>query len=131
MKTATKMEITPMLAVRDCAAAIDFYTKAFGANEYGKRYEWEGKIGHAEMRIGDAVIMLADEFPEHNASPQTLGGSPVMLHLTVDDTDAWLEDAVAAGAEVVRHPSNEEYGRVCKIRDPFGHVWMFNGPTKA
>ena len=119
-----------MLGVHDCAAAIDFYKKAFGATVFGEPYPWEGKIGHAEMKIGEAVIMLADEFPAHNASPKTLGGSPVILHLTVDNTDEWMRRSLDAGAEKLTEPTDQEYGRVGKIRDPFGHVWMFNGPLK-
>ena len=118
-----------MLAFDDCERAIEFYKKAFGAQEVGQRHPWEGKIGHAEMSIGGANIMLADEFPVYNASPKTLGGTPVILNLTVDDTDAWVERAVAAGAELLRGPKDEEYGRVCTIRDPFGYKWMLIRPS--
>ncbi len=124
-------ELTPMLAFHDCAGAIEFYKNAFGAEEVGERYPWEGKIGHAEMRISGALIMMADEFPAHNASPKNLGGAAVILHLTVDDVDAWLARAVDAGAEVVKEPSDQPYGRTCRIRDPYGYVWLLNGPTKG
>ena len=119
-----------MIGVHDAEGAIEFYKKALGAEESGERYSWEGKIGHAELKIGDALLMLADEFPEHNKSPMTLGGTPVILHLTVDDTDAWVKRAVAAGAEALTEVSDQDYGRVGKIRDPFGHIWMLNGPRK-
>ncbi|MBC8064985.1 MAG: VOC family protein [Chlorobia bacterium] len=117
-----------MLGVHDCNAAIEFYKRAFSAEEVGERHAWEGKIGHAELNIQGALIMLADEFPTHNSSPKTLGGTPVILHLEVDDADRWLKSAVDAGAEVLAEAKDQPYGRTCKIKDPFGHVWMFNGP---
>ena len=115
-----------MIAVHDCAGAIEFYKKAFGAVEEGERYPWEGKIGHAEIRVGDARIMMADEFEEHNRSPRQLGGTPVMLSLDVDNCDAWTERAVSAGAEIIKAPTTEPYGRLSKIRDPYGHVWFLH-----
>ena len=120
-----------MLAVHDCEAAIEFYKRAFGAVEVGERYPWEGKIGHAEVMISDGLVMLADEFPAHNKSPRTLGGTPVMLHLQVDDVDATAAQAVENGAEQLTEPCDQPYGRVCRIRDPFGHIWMLNGPVKG
>ena len=120
--------LTPMLAVRDAAAAIDFYKTALGAKEVGDRHVWEGKIGHAELQIGGARVMLADEFDGHNHSPAQLGGTAVILHLLVADCDRSTAAAAAAGAEVIREPQDAPYGRVCKLRDPFGHVWMLNGP---
>lgn len=119
-----------MLGVHDAEAALDFYARAFGAVEVGDRYPYEGKIGHAEMRIGEVLIMLADEFPDHNSSPKTLGGTPVILHLDVGDTDAAVNRACEAGATRHYEPMDQPYGRVCKITDPFGHVWMLNGPTQ-
>jgi PhnB protein len=117
-----------MLAVRAGADAIRFYIEAFEAQEVGERYPWQGKIGHTEMKIGDARIMLADEFPEHNVSPKTLGGSPVILHLRVHDVDRVTARCVAAGASLERAPEDQPYGRMSRIRDPFGHIWMLNGP---
>ena len=117
-----------MLAVHDAAGAIDYYKLAFGAEEVGDRHEYEGKIGHAEMKIGGALVMLSDEYPAHNASPKSLGGTPVILHLAVNDVDAVTAQAVTAGGEVVREASDQPYGRVSKVRDPYGHVWMLNGP---
>jgi PhnB protein len=131
MATTVRHSLTPYLAVHDAEAAIDFYKRALGAVEEGERYPWEGKIGHAELHVAGAVIYLADEFPEYNASPRTLGGSPVALNLSVDDVDKWTEQAVAEGAELVSPPRDNPYGRVSKITDPFGHVWMFHGPNKG
>lgn len=120
-----------MLAVNDCEGAIEFYKKAFNATEVGERYPYEGKIGHAELNIAGALVMLADEFPEYNTTPMRLGGTPVILNLTVGDTDAWVERAKAAGATVAREPQDEPYGRVATLKDPFGHAWMLNGPSKS
>src|SRR5688500_20392064 len=93
--------ITPYLSVSGCEAAIDFYKKAFGAQEHMRMPGPDGKgIGHAELQIGDSRVMLADEFPDLNfRAPSTLGGSPVMLHLYVDDCAAWFDRAVEAGAK--------------------------------
>lgn len=116
--------ISPMLGVHDAEAAIQFYGDAFGAIEVGERHAWEVKIGHAELQIGTAKIMLADEIPAYNKSPRTLGGTPVILHLEVDDVDALTVRAVEAGAELLKAPTSESYGRTSKLCDPFGHVWM-------
>ena len=126
-----RQQLTPMLALHDCAGAIEFYKKAFGAVEVGERYPWNGKIGHAEIKIGNALIMLADEAPGHNQSPSQLGGTAVTLALEVEDVDSLTDRAVAAGAELIRAPEDQPYGRVCKFRDPYGHVWMLNGPVKG
>src|SRR5437762_3062554 len=94
---------TPYLIVRDAASAIEFYKKAFGATELMRMAAPGGKLGHAEVRIGDSAIMLADEFPEMGVrSPQALGGSPVSILLYVEDVDARFNLAVAAGAKVLR-----------------------------
>src|SRR5689334_9150176 len=128
METATRQQLTPMLGVHDAAGAIDFYTRAFGAVENGERHEDEGKIGHAQLRIGDAIVMLADEYPGHSSTPTTLGGTPVILHLDVEDVDKVTSQAVHAGADLIRAPEDFLYGRISKVRDPYGHVWMLNGP---
>lgn len=128
---ANDQSITPGLAVHDAATAISFYEAAFGAEEVGERLEWEGKIGHAAMRVGSSTFHLADEFPPYNVTPNRLGGSPVRLTLAVDDVDAALFRAKEAGAEVVREPSDQPYGRVCTLRDPFGHVWMLHGSVPS
>jgi PhnB protein len=93
----------PYLSVKNAASAIEFYKKAFGAREVMRMPQADGKIGHAELRIGDAPIMLADEFPEMNfLSPQSIGGTPVNILIYVTDVDQLVEQAVAAGAKLVR-----------------------------
>ena len=117
--------ITPYICVNDAANAIEFYKKAFGATELMRLDHPSGKIGHAEIKIGDSHLMLADEFPEMNfRSPQTLGGAPVSLYLYVEDVDAVADQAVAAGAKVVREVKDQFYGdRSGTLEDPYGHVW--------
>ncbi|MGH9836483.1 MAG: VOC family protein [Blastocatellia bacterium] len=117
--------VTPYLCVKDAASAIEFYKHAFGATERMRMADPGGRVGHAEIKIGDALIMLADEFPEMGfLSPQSTGGSPVMLHLYVEDVDAFFNQAVAAGAKAQRLVEDQFYGdRAGKLADPFGHVW--------
>ena len=116
---------TPYLCVNGAENAIDFYKRAFGATEMMRIAAPGGKIGHAEIKIGDAPIMLADEFPDWGfRSPQALGGSPVTIHLYVEDVDTTFSQAVEAGAKVVRPVEDQFYGdRAGKLEDPFGHVW--------
>jgi PhnB protein len=116
---------TPYLIVDNAAAAIEFYKTAFGAKELMRMPKPNGKIGHAEIKIGDSPIMLADETPEVGArSPRTIGGSPVSILLYVDDVDTTFGKAVKAGAKVQRPLANQFYGdRTGDIQDPFGHVW--------
>ena len=116
---------TPYLIIKDAAKAIEFYKKAFGAKEMMRMSQPDGRIGHAEIKIGDSPIMLADEFPEMGArSPQSLGGSPVSILLYVEDVNACAEQAVAAGAKVVRPVKDQFYGdRSGSFEDPFGHQW--------
>ena len=118
-------QVTPYLCVEGASAAIDFYGEVFGATERMRMPEADGKIGHAELRVGDAPFMLADEFPEVNfRSPQTLGGTPVNILIYVDDVDALAKRAEAAGAKVLRPPADQFYGdRAGTLEDPFGHVW--------
>lgn len=115
----------PYITVNDGAAAIDFYHRAFGAEEVMRMAEPGGRVGHAELRLGNAVLMLADEFPEYGSvSPKTLGGTPAMLHLYVDDVDAVVARAVEAGAELTEPVADQFYGdRGGKLVDPFGHKW--------
>ena len=117
--------LTPYLIVGDGAAAIAFYEKAFGAAERLRLTTPDGKIGHAELEIGDSLIMLADEYPAHGArGPRAFGGSPVGLHHYVADVDAVVARAVAAGAKLVHPVENKFYGdRMGTIEDPFGHKW--------
>jgi PhnB protein len=114
----------PYLSVGNANDAITFYKKAFGANE-ALCIAHEGKVGHAELEIGEARIMLCDEFPDHDAlSPQTIGGTPVMIHLYVEDVDAFTSRAVDAGLKVLRPVMDQFYGdRGGKFEDPFGHRW--------
>ena len=116
---------TPYLIVRDAASAIEFYKKAFGATELFRMDAPGGKIGHAEIKIGNSPIMLADEVPEIGArGPQSYGGSPVTILLYVEDVDAVFNQAVAAGAKVQRAVADQFYGdRSGGVTDPFGHVW--------
>jgi PhnB protein len=116
---------TPYLIVKGAAQALEFYKKAFGAKEIMRMAQPDGRIGHAEIKIGDSPIMLADEFPEMGArSPQSFGGSPVSIHLYVGDVDAMFADSVAAGATVQRPVADQFYGdRTGGVVDPFGHVW--------
>jgi PhnB protein len=118
---------TPYLCVKHAADAIAFYAKAFGAVETMRLAEPSGRIGHAEVRIGAAPIMLSDEYPEEGVrSPASLGGSAVAIHLYVDDVDALAERAVAAGATLLRPVADQFYGdRSAVLRDPFGHRWFF------
>ena len=119
--------ITPHLVVSGAARAIDFYRQAFGAVETFRLDDPSapGKIGHAELRIGASLVMLADEYPDFGAlSPDTVGGSPVTLHLSCADVDAAVKVAVAAGAMLLRAPKDQSFGdRSAMILDPFGHRW--------
>jgi PhnB protein len=117
--------VTPYLIVNDAVGALDFYKQAFGATELFRMQKPDGKIGHAEIKIGDSPIMLADEHPEAGAkSPQSLGGAAVSILLYVEDADAVTEQAVAAGAKVLRPLQNQFYGdRSATLSDPFGHTW--------
>lgn len=118
--------VTPYLAVKDAAAALEFYKRAFGARETIRLTGPGNRIGHAEIEIAGAPIMLSDEFPDYGSlSPQTIGGSPVKIHLYVDDVDALARQAVAAGATVVRPVEDQFYGdRSGHLADPFGYTWI-------
>jgi PhnB protein len=117
--------VTPYLIVKDAARALEFYKHAFGATEVMRMADPKGRVGHAEIRIGDSPIMLADEFPEIGArSPQTIGGSPVSILLYVEDVDALFRQALAAGGKEQRPIKDQFYGdRSGTLVDPFGHVW--------
>ena len=117
--------VAPYLIIDGAAKALDFYKKAFGATERMRMPSPGGKVGHAEIQLGDCVIMLADEHPEIGArGPRAFGGSPVSLHVYVPDVDAVVKAAVAAGAKVTRPVENQFYGdRLGTIEDPFGHQW--------
>jgi PhnB protein len=116
---------TPYLCCRDAARALEFYGRAFGAVETMRLAEPSGRIGHAEMKIGEAVVMLSDEHPEMNIrSPQTLGGTPIAIHLYVEDVDGFCRRAVEAGATLSHPVADQFYGdRSGQLHDPFGHRW--------
>jgi len=117
--------VTPYLIVDGATAAIEFYKKTFGAKEVMRMPAPGGRIGHAEVTIGDSHVMLADENPDMNArSPKSVGGSPISLLLYVDDVDKTVERAIAAGAKLKRPVADQFYGdRTGGIEDPFGHQW--------
>jgi len=119
-------EVFPYLRVKGAPAAADFYVNVFGATERFRLTEPSGRIGHIEFDLGNTVLMLSDEYPEIDClGPQAPGSTGMLIHLHVDNADEMADRAVAAGAEMVREPSDAFYGeRSCVIRDPFGHEWM-------
>ena len=125
--------LTLNLSVRNAAAAIEFYKNAFGAKELYRLDQPDGRIGHAEIQIGEVQIMLADEFPEYGfLSPQSIGGTPINIHLYVDNVDAVLEQAVSAGAQLLSAAQDQFYGeRSGQITDPFGYRWVLCTPIEA
>lgn len=114
------------LIVKNAAAALGFYQKAFGAVPLYQLNMPDGKIAHAEFQIGDSIFMIADEYPQWaSTSPQTLGGTSVKLHLYVENVDTTYADAINAGAKVVTFPKNQFWGdRMGVLSDPFGHHWI-------
>lgn len=120
--------VTAHLYVKGAAAAIEFYKRALGATEVARLRVPDGRIGHAEIQIGNSRIMLSDEFPDYGGrSPESIGGSPVIMHLFVDDVDALAAQAVAAGAKVLMPVEDRFYGdRSGRFADPFGHVWIIS-----
>jgi PhnB protein len=117
--------VTPYLIVKGAAAAIDFYKNAFGATEIMRMPMPDGRVGHAELRIGDSVLMLADEFPEAEAmSPSTLGGTTVGLMIYVDDADIIFNKTISMGGKVKKPMADQFYGdRNGTLEDPWGHKW--------
>jgi uncharacterized glyoxalase superfamily protein PhnB len=118
-------ELFAYISVSNAGAAIDFYQRAFGATEKFRLTEPSGRIGHAELDFGGTTLMLADEFPEYGLRGPQLGqGTPVTIHIHVDNADAVIDQAVRAGATLETAPSDAFYGeRSGAIRDPFGHRW--------
>jgi len=119
--------LAPYLIVKGAAEALEFYKKAFAATELQRLNTPDGKIAHAEFKIGDSILMIADENPQcgDDASPVTLGGSPVKLHLYVADVDTTFADALKAGAKETMPPTNQFWGdRMGSVTDPFGHLWL-------
>ena len=119
-------EVFAYLRVRDSAAAIRFYEQAFGAVERFRLVEPSGRIGHAELQLGPAVLMLSDAYPEYGLNAPVEGQDPASsVHLHVADADALAAKAIAAGAAMLMPPTEQFYGeRSCRIRDPFGHIWL-------
>lgn len=117
--------VTPYLIVHQAAEAIDFYKRAFGASELMRLVAPNGAVGHAEVKIGDSPIMLADESPDESfRGPHSLGGSAVSILLYVEDVDTLFDRAIAAGAKALRPVTDQFYGdRAGTLKDPFGHVW--------
>jgi PhnB protein len=119
--------ITPYLVIKGAAQAIEYYTNVFGATEVFRMDGPDGKVGHAELKIGDSRIMLADENPsmgQGHSSASTIGTSPVSLYLYIPDVDSVVERAVAAGAKILKPVQDQFYGdRSGFIQDPFGHLW--------
>jgi PhnB protein len=117
--------VTPYLVIKGAAAAIDFYKKAFGAVEVMRMPQPDGRVGHAELKFGDSIVMLADEFPEMSVvGPKTLGNTSVALLLYVDDVDKAVERAVSLGATIKKPVADQFYGdRSGTLEDPFGHKW--------
>jgi PhnB protein len=124
--------LTPFLTVRDAMRAIEFYKKAFGAEERGIAKGPDGKVMHAELKIGDSIIMLSDEFPDYGAlSPLSNGGAGMGLHIYVEHVDEAFDRAVKAGAQVEMPVSDQFWGdRYGKLKDPFGHKWSIATHTK-
>ncbi len=122
----TVHDVFPYLRVKRAAEAIEYYKKAFGASELFRLTEPSGRIGHAELKIGNTTLMLSDEYPEYDiAGPETLGGTTFSIHLHVDNADEWIARAVEAGGTVVRPAADAFYGeRSGAVRDPYGHEWL-------
>ena len=117
--------LQPYLIIKNCSAALDFYKKAYGATERMRMPRPDRRIGHAEIRIGDTTVMMAEEHPEIGAfSPEHYGGSPISLHLYASDCDRTYQQALAAGAQSVREPVHQPHGdRQAGVLDPFGCKW--------
>lgn len=123
--------LIPMLAVRNASDAIEWYKKVFQATETSRLTDTDGTIAHAELRIGDSVIMLAEEHPDYNKSPQTLGGTSVILNLYVADVDNLEKLALKADAKSIFPVADQFYGdRAGRIQDPFGHMWIISKHIK-
>lgn len=129
MSEQTIHDVYAYLRLHDTKSAIDFYSRAFGAKELFRLVEPSGRVGHAEVKIGTVTIMLSDEYPEYDIKgPRSLGGTSVSIHIHASDVDRLFEQAVAAGATVVRPLQNQFYGeRSGTVRDPFGHEWLLGG----
>ena len=125
--------VSAYFIVKDAGSALDFYARAFGAEELNRLTDPSGRIGHAEIRIGSTVMMLADEHPDFGAlSPATIGGSPVTFHVEVEDADVAVERALAAGAALLRPLQDQFHGaRSGMVADPFGYKWFLSHQIEA
>lgn len=125
--------VQPYVMLKNCAEAIPFYSRAFGAKEKFRMTKPEGGIGHAEIEIGDSVIMMADEAPTMDAySVEHFGGSPISLLIYTEDCDAMYARALAAGATGLREPADQPYGdRMSGVKDPFGYKWWIATSIKG
>jgi PhnB protein len=135
MAIAVEPALSPHLVVDNAAAAIDFYVKAFGAEELGRVPRPDGKLIHAALRVNGFLLMLNDDFPEMSGgksmTPKSLGGTPVTIHLTVTDVDAMFQRALDAGATVVMPLEDQFWGdRYGMVEDPFGHRWSLGQPVR-
>lgn len=124
--------LNPHIVCADCAQALEFYKEAFGADETARMAGENGKIMHAAMTFGDSTLMLMDEVPEWNAKgPKLIGGTPVSIHMIVDDVDAVFAQAIAAGAKEIMPVADQFWGdRYGVLEDPFGHSWSLSTPGK-
>lgn len=131
--THTYNTVQPYMAMKNCAAALEFYKTAFGATERMRMKRPDGSIMHAEIQLGDTCLMMADENAELGFfSPEHYGGSPIGLNINVKDCDAQFHRAIAAGAKAVREPADQSYGdRNAGVVDPFGYKWWISAPIKA
>ena len=133
--TVTAMDVIvvcPYLRVKNAPAAIEFYVNVFGAREHYRLTDLEGRVGHAELRLGNATLMLSEEYPEHGITgPQSGAATGAAINLHVLDADAMAQRAEAAGATILRPPRDQFYGeRSCALRDPFGHEWILGHQTE-
>lgn len=132
--TATITGLVPYIVAKGAEGAIAFYCRAFGAREEFRMTDpGDGRIGHAELKIGPATLMLADEYPDFGAvSPDTIGGTAVTFHLATTAVDALVAQAVEAGATLLRGPTDQSFGeRTAVILDPYGHRWMLAQTIEA
>jgi len=121
-----------MLAARNASAVLHFYIDVFEATVIDRIDAPDGTLLHANIRIGDALFMLADECPPHNVSPETLGGTPVLLHIVVASVDDTVQLAMDFGGQLIREPADQPTGyRVAKLRDPAGHIWYIASPMRT
>jgi PhnB protein len=123
--------LTPMLAVRNANAAIDWYKKIFQATEINRLTDANGAVAHAELKVGDSILMLAEEHPDYNKSPDSLKGTSVILNLYVPDVDSVEKVAIESGATSIFPVADQFYGdRAGRIQDPFGHMWIISKHIK-